>query len=60
VNGTLDQYLVAVDRWKSEVQSELDALPVEDQRARLLAVRRQIEKSLDCQFPKLPATQASK
>jgi hypothetical protein len=53
---TLNQYLADVDRWKTAVQSELDALTIEEQRARLLLARRQIEDSLELPFPELPAT----
>jgi hypothetical protein len=56
---TLDQYLAGVDRWKSAVQSELDVLSIEEQRSRLLEVRRAIEAVIKSPLPELPASQAT-
>jgi hypothetical protein len=56
---TLDQYLAEVDRWKSAVQSELDPLSAEEQRARLLEVRRRVETALKRPLPELPAIQST-
>ena len=52
---TLDEYLEEVDRWKQALQMELDAMPPDEQRARLLEIGREVERDLGHVFPVAPS-----